>query len=57
MPALYLAIKHSLKKKGASDAEAKTRAAKIYNARRPAGAPPVTRNYEKTAKTYARRRN
>ena len=40
---MYLAIKNSLKKRGLSDAEAKTSAARIYNSRRPEGAPPVTR--------------
>lgn len=57
MPALYLAIKHSLKKQGKSEAEAKTIAAKTYNKRRAPGTPPVTRNYEKTARSYGKRRN
>jgi hypothetical protein len=52
MPALYLAIKASLKRRGLSEKEAETRAAKAFNARRPAGTPPVTRNYEKTANHY-----
>ena len=43
MPALYLAIKHSLRlKKGMSEKEAEGHAARIFNAKRPEGIPPVT---------------
>lgn len=46
MPAEYEAIRDNLKRKGMSDAEAKTHAAKIYNANR-GNKPPVTGNEEK----------
>jgi hypothetical protein len=42
MPKQYEAIRDKLKSEGAGDKEAKTRAAKIYNAARPEGAAPVT---------------
>lgn len=42
MPKRYEAIRDSLKAKGASDAAAKTAAAKIFNATRKPGAAPVT---------------
>jgi len=50
MPAMYLAIKHRLTRKGVSESKAETIAAKTYNARRPAGTPPVTRHYEEQIK-------
>ena len=43
MPAKYEAIRDKLIKKGMSIKEAKTRAAKIYNAQRKRGQKPVTR--------------
>jgi hypothetical protein len=43
MPKQYEAIRDKLKKEGYSDKEAKTRAAKIYNAKRKPGQKPVTR--------------
>ena len=48
MPMQYERIKESEKKAGKSDAEAKRIAAATYNKNRPKGAPPVTRNYDKT---------
>jgi hypothetical protein len=48
MPRKYDSIKAHLLRKGFSEKEAKTSAAKIYNAGRPLGAPPVTRDHEKT---------
>ena len=48
MPRKYEAIRDRMKRQGKSDKEAKTRAAKIYNATRTPGSAPVTRNYEKT---------
>ncbi len=42
MPRKYEEIRDSLVAKGMSLAEAKTYAAKIYNARRKKGTPPVT---------------
>ena len=50
MPALYLAIKAAAKRKGKSEKESETIAAKAYNAQRPAGTPPVTKNYEESFK-------
>lgn len=50
MPRQYEAIRDKFENEGMGSAEAKTRAAKIYNARRKKGTPPVTRNSEKTAK-------
>lgn len=47
MPAMYLALKSKFKRGGLSDSEAKTKAARIFNAQRPAGTPPVTKNYGK----------
>jgi hypothetical protein len=47
MPAKYDSIKAHLLRKGFSEKEAKTSAAKIYNSERPAGAPPVVRGYDK----------
>lgn len=43
MPREYEAIRDRLIRKGVSVKEAKTRAAKVYNARRKAGQRPVTR--------------
>ena len=43
MPEKYLSIKRKAKEEGLSDEEAKAKAAKIYNATRPKGTPPVTR--------------
>lgn len=54
MPALYLAIKAKQKRQGKSEAEAEKTAVKKYNAQRPAGAPPVTRNYEEKVKNERR---
>lgn len=42
MPAKYEAIRDKFKSKGMGSAEAKTRAAKIYNATRQPGQTPVT---------------
>lgn len=50
MPRKYEAIRDKLKSKGMSVAEAKTRAAKIYNATRKPGQRPVTRKSEITRK-------
>jgi hypothetical protein len=44
MPAKYEAIRDKAKKAGMSDAAAKTKAAKIFNATRKPGQKPVTRN-------------
>ena len=46
MPEKYLKLRDEFIKKGESTAEAKTRAAKIYNAQRKPGQKPVTGNYE-----------
>jgi hypothetical protein len=43
MPAKYEAIKRKFLAEGKSDKEAKTRAAKIFNATRKKGQKPVTR--------------
>jgi len=43
MPKKYEAMKRAFKKKGMSDKAAKTKAAKIYNAKRKPGQKPVTR--------------
>jgi hypothetical protein len=43
MPAKYEAIKAKFLKEGKSEKEAKTRAAKIFNATRKKGEKPVTR--------------
>lgn len=43
MPAKYEAIRDSMIKKGKAPAAAKTSAAKIFNATRKKGTPPVTR--------------
>lgn len=48
MPAKYEAIRDKFESKGMGEKEAKTRAAKIFNAGRKPGEAPVTRNYEKT---------
>lgn len=50
MPAMYIAMRDKFKHEGLSDKAAKTKAARIYNARRRAGTPAVTRNYEETVK-------
>ncbi len=47
MPAQYEAIKREMLLKGMGDQASKKHAAMIYNARRPEGVPPVTRNYDK----------
>jgi len=47
MPKQYEAIRDALIAKGRSVADAKTSAAKIYNARRKPGQAPVTGNYER----------
>jgi hypothetical protein len=52
MPALYLHLKSKFKQEGLSEKAAEKKAARIFNARRPPGASPMTRNYEKTAKHY-----
>ncbi len=52
MPAMYIAMRDKFKREGLSEKAAEKKAARIFNARRPAGAPPMTRNYEKTARTY-----
>lgn len=46
MPAKYEAIRDKFKSQGMSDAEAKTRAAKIFNATRKKGQAPVTGHSE-----------
>lgn len=43
MPLLYEKMRDSFKDKGMSDQAAKTKAAKIYNAKRKPGQEPVTR--------------
>lgn len=47
MPARYEAIKHTMMKKGMSDAEAKKHAAMIFNATRKKGEAPVTGKHKK----------
>lgn len=42
MPHAYEAMRDKFKQQGSSDSAAKTKAAKIYNARRKPGTPPVT---------------
>ena len=56
MPKVYEQIKAHLMRKGYSEKEAKTSAARIFNAdvRKP-GQPPMTRNYEKTAANWKKR--
>lgn len=56
MPKAYEQIKKHLMQKGFSEKEAKTSAARIYNSERPEGSPPVTRNYEKTAANWPKRK-
>lgn len=46
-PAKYDSIKAHLLRKGFSEKEAKTAAAKIFNSERAPGTPPVTRGYDK----------
>lgn len=46
MPAMYEALKSKFKQKGVTDAEAKTSAARIFNARRKPGTAPVTNHVE-----------
>ena len=55
MPAKYEAIRDRFISKGMGSHEAKTRAAKIYNAGRKPGEAPVSRNYELTKAHYASR--
>jgi len=43
MPPAYEKMKDQFKKKGMTDSTAKTKAAKIFNARRKKGTPPITR--------------
>lgn len=47
MPKKYTEIRDKLKAKGESDKEAKTSAAKIYNAQRKKGQAPVTGKKDK----------
>lgn len=54
MPKMYEQIRDKLMSKGFSEKEAKTSAARIYNSERPKSSPPVTRNSEKTARTWKR---
>lgn len=57
MPKAYEDIKRAFMNKGVSEAESKTRAAKIYNSRiREQGQPPVTRNYEKTKANWGKKK-
>jgi hypothetical protein len=44
MPKAYTKMRDDFKKKGMSDKAAKTKAAKIFNARRKKGTKPVGRN-------------
>ncbi len=46
MPAKYEAIRDKFKSKGVPAKEAKTRAAKIFNATRKSGEAPVTNHYD-----------
>ena len=46
MPAKYLTIKQKFLREGMAQAEAKRRAAKIYNAARKPGTKPVTAAYD-----------
>jgi hypothetical protein len=46
MPAKYEAIRNKFQAKGVSSKEAKTRAAKIFNATRKRGEKPVTGHYD-----------
>ena len=50
MPKQYEDIRDSYLKRGKSEKTAKKLAAMTYNAHRPAGAPPVTRNSDATAR-------
>lgn len=50
MPRQYEAIRDSYEKRGVSEKRAKKLAAMTYNAHRPEGAAPVTRNSDKTAR-------
>lgn len=50
MPKQYEDIRDSYMKSGKSEKTAKKLAAMTYNAHRPKGAPPVTRNSEATAR-------
>jgi hypothetical protein len=52
MPRAYEQIRDKFIRMGEPEKDAKKRAAMIYNARRPAGSPPVTRNSEKTAANW-----
>ena len=54
MPKIYEAIRDKLMKT-MSEEQAKKHAAMIYNARRPKGSPPVTRNFEKTAANWGKK--
>ncbi len=56
MPARYEAIRDSLTKKGMSLAEAKTHAAKIFNATRKPGVKPVTGPEKPTKKVGVKRK-
>lgn len=49
MPAIYEAIKQSFRKKGMKDADAKSHAARIFNAQRKPGTAPVTRYSDEEA--------
>jgi hypothetical protein len=57
MPKQYEAIRDALIAKGASVADAKTRAAKIYNARRKPGQKPVTGRHETLGDAATKRRS
>lgn len=47
MPKKYEAIKAKLLAKGYKEEDAESHSARIFNATRPAGVAPVTRNYDK----------
>lgn len=51
MPPRYEKMRDSFKAQGMSDKAAKGKAARLYNATRGEGSPPVTRNSEKTARS------
>lgn len=55
MPRKYEAIRDKLKSKGASSKDAKTRAAKIFNATRKRGEAPVTKHYD-LGKAFGKRK-
>lgn len=55
MPAKYEAIRDKFKAKGVSSKEAKTRAAKIFNATRKPGTAPVTNHYD-LGKAFGKRK-